>query len=350
MSAFTTTTKTEVMTSLADMSFKSVSIETSISDSKENTISLTKELSCHTIQASSAQDFATTGTYNPLEYTDGSDSGKTSEESFDFIVVGDSHGGHSSDKKTFYTDLFQNINWGKLLAGRDGTAEGIHWQRQIKNLTTSGNYGITDTYRLGTTLTIWKIYKDRFECYWIGDSSARLYSENNMIFKTKDHDYNNEEEIERIISNGGTSNPAWDITMKDKDTLLSIPAKTIGINSDKTNMSRVLGHRGSFLKGLDSLTKVEWFSPFDYKVIPREDNKSYKIVTASDGFWQMTCDEDTEFIANIKNTSSELALEARKRWEATWKWDNSKGEIQEGVSLPYDNIDDICVATWSFAQ
>ena len=64
----------------------------------------------------------------------------------------------------------------------------------------------------------------------------------------------------------------------------------------------------------------------------------------------MTCDEDTEFIANIKNTSSELALEARKRWEATWKWDNSKGEIQEGVSLPHDNIDDVCVATWSFAQ
>ena len=61
----------------------------------------------------------------------------------------------------------------------------------------------------------------------------------------------------------------------------------------------------------------------------------------------MTCEEDNDFIANISNTSRELALEARKRWEATWNWDNSLGEIQEGVSLPVSNIDDICVATWS---
>lgn len=298
-----------------------------------------KEISSHTIQASSSQDFATTGTYNPSGYTE--------EESFDFIVVADSHGGNSSGNKSFYTDMFKLINWGKLLAGRDETAVGINWQRHIKTLTTSGNYGITDTYRLGTTLTIWKIYTDRFECFWIGDSSSKLYSENEIIFKTKDHDYKNEEEIQRIISEGGTSKPAWDIQMKDKKTLLSIRSKIIGFGLDKTNMSRVLGHRGSFLKGLDSLTRVEWFSPFDYQIIPRDSSKSYKIVTGSDGFWQMTCDEDNEFISDITNTSNELALEARRRWEDTWKWDNSVGEIQESVSLPSSNIDDICVATWS---
>ena len=317
--------------------------EHSISESK----SIEKrELSSHTIQASSLQDFATTGTYNPSKYTtdDSSDHG---EESFDFIVVADSHGGHSSGNKTFYTDMFQLINWDKLLAGRDGTAVGKHWQRHIKSLTTTGNYGSTDTYRLGTTLTIWKIYTDRFECYWIGDSSAKLYSENELIFKTKDHDYNNEEDIQRIISNGGTKKSAWDISMKDKETLLSIPAKTIGMGNDKINMSRALGHRGSFLKGLDSITSLEWFSPFDLQVIPRDSSKSYKIVTGSDGFWQMTCDEDNEFISDISNTSKELALEARKRWEATWNWDNSHGKIEEGVSLPSSNIDDICVATWS---
>tara|TARA_B100000963_G_scaffold186070_1_gene161745 strand:- start:391 stop:1419 length:1029 start_codon:yes stop_codon:yes gene_type:complete len=340
MSAFATT---ETQTVFTD---SSQALETKVLDESQRF----KELSCYTIQASSAQDFVTTGTYNPSECTDedSSDSKKISEESFDFIVVADSHGGQSSGNKTFYTDLFKLINWGKLLAGRDGTAVGINWQRHIKKLTTSGNYGITDTYRLGTTLTIWKIYTDRFECYWIGDSSAKLYSENKIIFKTKDHDYNNEEEIQRIISNGGTSNPAWDIAMKNKNTLLSVRGKTIGIGNDKINMSRALGHRGSFLKEYGSSTSVEWFSPFDYQVIPRDANKSYKIVTGSDGFWQMTCDEDNNLVSDISNTSRELALEARRRWEATWNWDNSLGEIQENVKLPEDNIDDICVATWSF--
>ena len=78
--------------------------------------------------------------------------------------------------------------------------------KKIKNLTTSGND--LQIHQIGNYVNYLEIYKDRFECCRDGDSSARLCSENNMIFKTKDHDYNNEEEIERIISNGGTSNPA----------------------------------------------------------------------------------------------------------------------------------------------
>ena len=111
--------------------------------------------------------------------------------------------------------------------------------------------------------------------------------------------------------------------MKDKNTLLSVRGKTIGKGADKINMSRALGHRGSFLEGLDSLSNGENHSIFDHQVIPRDANKSYKIVTGSDGFWQMTCHEDNDLVSDISNTSRELALEARRRWEATWNWDNS---------------------------
>ena len=78
------------------------------------------------------------------------------------------------------------MDWGVLLSNRE-------WQQTLKEMTCK-----FDTQKVGTTITIWKIYADRFECYWIGDSSGKLYSNNELLFQTRDHDYNNQDELIRI--------------------------------------------------------------------------------------------------------------------------------------------------------
>ena len=225
MSAFTTT---ETQTVFTD---SSQALESKVLDESQRF----KELSCYTIQASSAQDFATTGKYIP---SDNSEEGQDIE-SFSYIVVADSHGGHLYGQKKFYTEIFSKLDWASLLSKKPQTE--ISWQWEIGRITGSRQDCLTDTHRLGTTMTIWKIYDDRFECYWIGDSSARLYCGKQMLFRTNDHDYNNDQDIQRVISNGGNAKSDWDITMKNKDTLLSVPAKIISVYTDKINMTRSLG-------------------------------------------------------------------------------------------------------------
>ena len=119
------------------------------------------------IQNRSEQDWATTG----------SNIGKN----FDFLVVADSHGKYN-DK--FFIKLYDSIDWHEFLEQDD-------WQHHLVRLTI-GN----ETSMIGSTLTVWKIFEDRFECSWIGDSSGKIWGfdkEGKIVFdwKTKDHDYNN---------------------------------------------------------------------------------------------------------------------------------------------------------------
>ena len=282
----------------------------------------------YVIQASSEQDFATTGTYIPS-------SSETREnyekEAFDFTIVADSHGKYILDPY-YYTVLFSVIDWSNLLSSPN-------WKKQIIEKTCKN-----DTYGTGTTLTIWKIYQDRFECSFVGDSTGKLYSGNEVVFQTKDHDYDNIEDLERVQSIGGLITSAWDIDLVDGEKgplLRSKKAKIISINSEKINMSRALGHTGLYY-GRDRCPD----DAFETHVIRREPDKKYKIVSGSDGFWQFMVDSDIDTISSIENNSEFLAKLSSERWNQNWDWDNSLGTIQKDVSLPKSNIDDIAVTCW----
>ena len=123
-------------------------------------------------QAKNAQDFATSGT---------SDDG-----SFMYLVSADSHG-RGSDK-SFFTYLFTKLSWREILQ-KENFFDLI--QNEIKK---------KNTHQFGSTLSVCKIFADRFEVFWVGDSTTKIYKDSVEIWKSKDHDYNNEEEIERIQS------------------------------------------------------------------------------------------------------------------------------------------------------
>ena len=280
----------------------------------------TNKLSHNVIQNTSKQDFTTSGT------TDG----------FDFLVVADSHG--YTNNKFYYTNMFKSIKWNVLLSDES-------WKERISKLC-----NLQERSRLiGTTLSCVKIYETHFEITYIGDSSIKIYKKGEgktledgtagslLVWRSKDHDYDNEEDIAELRKDTNIRNisSAWDIQASAPDTILSKKGKFFTFkDGEKTNMTRCLGHRGSFSKqGMVTET------------VPRENEAFYKIVVGTDGFWQVMCDADTEFIVN--NSSDVLSQTARSRWEQEWTHDDSLGTITHNVKIPSHNWDDVAVASWS---
>ena len=145
-------------------------------------------------QAQSKQDFATSG----------------SNDEFDFIVVADTHGRGNS--KFVLKFMFESIDWNELLSHEYFFEE---LQNKIKKI---------DTHQIGSTLSVCKIFPDRFETYWVGDSTIKIFKNTEEIYKTKDHDYNNKEDIDRI---------------KQLDTFLSMSGAKDAVAISQTEISQV---------------------------------------------------------------------------------------------------------------
>ena len=262
-------------------------------------------------QASSSQDFTCHGT--------------SSNSLFTYLVVADGHGYSPT------IDYLRNIPWSTFL-------ETDNFMEKI----------IEDTSKLyplkgGSTLSIAIIYlenKDspnRVDCYWIGDSSIKVYENENLIFKSKDHDRDNKEEIKRVSEccnmRGIQREGVWDIKVIDDKNIVSIPSAIFDFGEGgRINFTHSLGHGG------------KTGNHYAHETIMLDSEKTYKTVLGSDGFWMMTHDGDIDTIANKDVDSEALVTLAHKRWNQEWVHDNTQEKIA-GMKFPRGNIDDICVAS-----
>ena len=261
-------------------------------------------------QAQSKQDFATSG----------------SNDEFDFIVVADTHGRGNS--KFVLKFMFESIDWNELLSHEYFFEE---LQNKIKKI---------DTHQIGSTLSVCKIFPDRFEIYWVGDSTIKIFKNTEEIYKTKDHDYNNKEDIDRI---------------KQLDTFLSMSGAKDAVAISQTEISQVkskIFRFGSFKKieainMTHSLGHNQKTGDFiSHETVTREKDEKYKVVIGSDGFWQVTCGIDNEIISSINTTSKELVELANTRWHQNWNLKDNNGKMWSGIKFPDHNIDDVAVACW----
>ncbi len=263
-------------------------------------------------QAKTQQDFATSGTSNNGE--------------FDFIISADSHG-RDVATKSFFTNLFSELDWREILQ-ENNFFELI--QNKIKK---------ENTFQIGSTLSVCKVFPDRFEVFWIGDSTTKIYKDGLEIWKSKDHDYNNEEEIERIqgINTFIRFKVAEDAIAISPTKIKKVKAKIFhfgdNYKTDSINMTHSLGHNqntGDFIS---------------HETIPREEGATYKAVTGSDGFWQVMSESDSANISSKCADSQTLVNMADQRWHQGWKLDH-KGKEWDNIKFPEWNIDDVCVACW----
>ena len=266
-------------------------------------------------QASSKQDF----TFN----------GKSADKTFDFLGVADAHG-------KLLNALYPTTILKKMDFSIDLQDENFFEKIMEKtNIEKSNN--------VGSTLCICKVFEDRFEFSWVGDSTGKLYKEGSCIWQTKDHDQSNEEEQQRlendpdvkIITKDPFGKQILDIKVKNSTTIEMIPVKLYEfLYKNRINFTHSLGHMG--LSG----------SHISKETIERVPGVSYKVVCATDGLWAMVFDGDNEFIGDPKNSSEDIVKFADERWRQSWKQEY-KGEIIENdVKFPESNIDDIGVSVW----
>jgi len=267
-------------------------------------------------QASSKQDF----TFH----------GNSDDKTFDYVGVADAHG--KSLTALYPTTILKKMNFSIDLQDED------FFEKIMKKTNIKESNGV------GSTLCICKVFSNRFEFSWVGDSTGKLYKEGSCIWQTKDHDQNNEEEQQRLEADEDVSiktknslgENILDIKVKNPNTIEMVHSKVYNfLYENRINFTHSLGHSG--LTG----------SHISKQVIIREPGVSYKAICATDGLWAMVCDEDHEFIGDPTHTSEDIVNFACKRWRQTWKQEYNGLIISNGVKFPESNIDDIGVSVWS---
>ena len=259
-------------------------------------------------QASSRQDFAFSGKSN----------------NFDYVGVADAHGKVLNAK--YPTSVLKKMNFTEDLQSD------TYFDEIMKKTNVNESMGV------GSTLCVCRIFPDKFEFSWVGDSTGKLYEKGKCIWNTEDHDIYNKEEEQRLKNNNVEikTDGVFDIEVINKTTIMTIPSKIFLFSkNDRMNMTHALGHAG--ITG----------SHFATETIPREKSVSYKVVCATDGLWAMVCDDDDEFIGSLNETSEKIVEFAHKRWLQKWKHEYKGEIINNSTTFPLSNIDDIGVSVWS---
>ena len=268
-------------------------------------------------QASSGQDYVF--------------SGQSYNDSFEYVGVAVAHG--KVLNALYPTTILKQMNFPVDLQDPE------YFEKIMAKTNVLASNGV------GSTLCICKIFEDRFEFSWVGDSTGKLYCENECIWQTKDHDRNNEEEQARlenihtncefIATKDPSGKPILDIEVVNPTTIEMVPAKLYHFNKhNKINFTHSLGHGG--VTG----------SHISKETVPREPGVSYKVVCATDGLWGIVCAEDNAFIGDVKNSAQAIVDFADKRWRQPWRQQYNGRIIGDNNRFPESNIDDIGVSIW----
>tara|TARA_Y100000591_G_C21772965_1_gene666599 strand:- start:312 stop:1148 length:837 start_codon:yes stop_codon:yes gene_type:complete len=198
---------------------------------------------------------------------------------------------------------------------------------------------LDDTFNSGSTMSLVKITPYKISCYWRGDSTIKVWENKNVIFESESHNSSNESEHSRMCLRGIATNDGWAIKVLNETTLTMEPSKyyilehQIDNNGkqkvDALNMTNCLGHNNKTGGHIHE------------KHIELYPDKSYDVITASDGFWDMTCDKDDVL---RYSDAIELTKFVKQRWEQEWIYTFPGSEDRKNT-IP--GRDDIGIAKWS---
>jgi serine/threonine protein phosphatase PrpC len=279
------------------------------------------------------EDFIIKGTYiSPNELV---------SESFDYMICFDGHGDLSKTFMTFIRNLpFEEIIHQECLA------------TYIQNLIVLNP---ELSINAGSTLVYAKIYKNKIIISSVGDSTAFVYINNELIYVTPEHTLDNESEQTRLnemkINSSNKFNyikqPSESFQLVSETLIKNI--KTVyntfmRINeithlTDITSiaMTQSLGHHN--LTGCVPTKEIIYFTEED----------KVDIIIGSDGAWDIIDPEiipsDNELL--LFSSAEEIALEAEKRWKQDWNFMYDEEQEQIIVTNFESKFwDDISVGVW----
>jgi serine/threonine protein phosphatase PrpC len=253
-----------------------------------------------------------------------------------WIMVADGHGNNT------VTDALRGQNWDEVMNMED------HFQyieQMVKDL--------GDTSGSGATMSTVIMAPDGFHCKWRGDSTIKIFENGTEVFSAMPHNQTHDEEAKRMSSNVVPDNKSFAINVLSPTELTMDPSNyyVVGTKknrwgqemSDNMAMTNALGHNG----GSGGVAEEAF--------IPKTAGAEYSVVVATDGLWDMMCEEDTDILTT--STATELADIATARWGQEWDYTYPNPRVYRGTDQEHTiqtskqimgkgQMDDIGVAVW----
>ena len=194
---------------------------------------------------------------------------------------------------------------------------------------------LSDTYYDGATFSMVRLTDDGIECLWVGDSQIRVYADGKEVWRSTNHDRSNEGEIDRVLQEGGHISESWAMSVMDEQTITMEQSKYFDFDGrERLAVSRALGHNEQFMPVVE------------HHLIPFSE-ANWKVVVATDGVWDMTCQGDDAFLSSDDTGASDIADLAQDRWNQPWTYKHPMTicTCTHGERISSDQ-DDIGVAVW----
>jgi serine/threonine protein phosphatase PrpC len=255
-----------------------------------------------------------------------------------FMVVCDGHGWGEVIK------CLREIDWVDLISKTNTPIENVN--------TIISSLGVTQGD--GATITIMHQIPEGIRISWLGDSTCRVYAGGREVWRSDDHNSQNQAEVERMRLANYPSECAWDLSVVNSSTMtmkqsnyyhLGTYRRNDVITSEKINMTRALGHNNKCSDLIQ--THTIYYSDYLSHIFGKDIKFPilWRVVIGSDGLWDMICEEDNPIMASSYTDAYDLLNLASTRWEQKWVYECPIKKIKlQDKTIPRG--DDIGVAVF----
>lgn len=239
--------------------------------------------------------------------------------------------GHGDDKVIDFISSIPKEQMNKLLIG----------PKPVETLANYINENViyNKNSSSGSTMCMVKIYSNRIECINCGDSQVAIYKNGSLHFISKEHNYKNKRERNRLASSENVNFlESGNIKMINTNTLISVYSEYIEWDLPnrylKLACTQALGHNN--MTGYDP----------DYTTIPLTLEDNYKVIIGSDGLWDMVMVDNEQDMNRLYKLDAEKIVErTTSRWLQDWNMQDLLNHNQEIIQCKFTQkqCDDIAV-------
>ena len=183
----------------------------------------------------------------------------------------------------------------------------------------------------GSTMCLVKCFANRVVCINCGDSRTTVYKNGEHVHLTKVHNWSNPDERTRVINNNGrfTKSNSFEL-VTDTHMRQSYCEYANFMFGPMISCTQALGH--------NSVTK---YAP-DIVVIPYNSTDTLRVVSGSDGVWDMVIENNVDDTNALRDLSCEQILDRYvNRWKQEWDMeDPATGNLERSIFGPreYDDV------------
>jgi serine/threonine protein phosphatase PrpC len=166
----------------------------------------------------------------------------------------------------------------------------------------------------GATMCLTRIFQDRIECINSGDSQFAVYKDGALLHLSKEHNWENDEDRDRILATDPRIffEPSRSMRLVSDKKIVSCYSEYVAWpDSSRLACTQALGHGSR-----------TGYAP-ECIVIPLEKGIKYKVLIGSDGVWDMVMKNDPVDVGRFATMEGKDILEfISARWLQEWETTN----------------------------